>query len=148
MVPDLLLGRLRIGVQQFLPHQHHSRRPEPALKCAVRNESLLDGIELVAFGKALDRQDLRAIDQRRQIQAARYGHAIHQYGATAAQALATTFARSVKTKLTLQHLDQILVYSNVCAHLTAVQSKTDGAPTRPGHFTRSSFIPEGPVLAI
>src|SRR5437588_2566390 len=148
MVADLLLGRLRIGFQQFLTHQDHSWCTEPALKCTICDESLLDGIELATLGKALDSQDLSAVKERSEIQAAGHRHSIHQYGAAPAQTLATTFARSVKAELTLQHFDNIFVYSDIRAHPTAVQSKADGALTRSGHFIRSSFVAEGPVLIL
>src|ERR1700751_4384452 len=113
MMADLLLAGLRIGLQQFLTHQDHSWCTEPALKCTVCNESLLDGIELATLGKALDGQNLRALQERGEIQAAGDRHSIHQYRAASAQTLPTTLSRSVEAELALQHLDNIFVNSDI-----------------------------------
>src|SRR5260370_30603210 len=139
-MPNLLLARMRIGIQQFFSHQDHPRCAETALKCAVCNESLLNWMEFTALGKTLDRQDLRAINQRSEIEATGYCHSIHQHGAAPTQTLATTFARAIETKLALQHLDQVLVHGDVGAYLATIQGKADSAPVRVAHFIPS---PEG-----
>src|SRR5256885_3195561 len=126
-----------IGVQQSLGHQDHSRGAETALKCAVGNESLLDRMQLSVLCKSLNCQNLRAIDQRGEVQATRYSHPIHQYCAAPAQSLTTAFPSPIKSKLPLQHLHQIFVYGDVGPHLALIQGKADRASVRLAHFIHS-----------
>ena len=145
---DLLLSRVRVSIQQFLRHQDHPWRAETALKRTVGNESFLDRMYLTAIGESLYRQDLRAIDERSKIEAARYRHSIHQYRAASAQSLATAFARAIQAKLALQHLHQILMHRDVRAYLTAIKRETDGSSRVFAHLIRSSFTRQGPVFSL
>src|SRR4029453_16111591 len=45
-LPDLLLGRVRIAVEQGAGRHQHSRRTEAALQPVTLHEAALDGVEL------------------------------------------------------------------------------------------------------
>ena len=55
------LGRFRIVVQQIDGGHDHARRAVAALQPVFFPEPFLQGVQLVALGKALDSDDLRAI---------------------------------------------------------------------------------------
>src|SRR6266436_1170771 len=61
LVPDLLLGRLRIALDHLRGGHDHARRAEAALQAMLFPEAVLDRMELAVRGHALDGLDLRAL---------------------------------------------------------------------------------------
>src|SRR5215469_2766402 len=103
IVADLILARIGICREQLPRHQDKARRAKAALESAGLDEGLLHRIERLALLHGLDP---RAVDERREIEAARHGFAVDQHGAAAAQALAAAFARAEKVEALLQQLDE------------------------------------------
>ncbi len=55
--PDLFLTRTRVLAQQLMDGEDHSRRAKTALQGVMLDKSLLDGMEGVAWGEALNSRD-------------------------------------------------------------------------------------------
>src|SRR5215831_19309607 len=110
IVPDLLLVRIGMGVEQLCRHQHEARRAVSALEGAGLDEGLLHGaeIERLRIRERLDRPHLGAVDERGQVEAAGNGRAVHQHGAAAAQSLAAALARAHQIEFALQQLDEVV----------------------------------------
>src|SRR5579872_4078559 len=66
---NLVLGRVWIALDERRADQHHARGAETALQPVLRVEPLLDGVQLSAGCKPLDRGDLPAVDLGRQYRA-------------------------------------------------------------------------------
>src|SRR6266508_1573308 len=129
VVPDLILIRIGMRLQQLGRHQHEARRAVAALERAGLDEGLLHRIEGLR-ARVLERLDgahLGAVDEGRQIEAARHGRAVHQYGAAAAHALPAAFACAHKIELALQHLDEIVMRLVLGRDGLAVEGEADGA---------------------
>ena len=56
-ISDLLVGRVRVAVEQRAGGEHHARRAEPALEAVLLDEALLDGVERAVALEALDGAD-------------------------------------------------------------------------------------------
>ncbi len=76
-VADLLLGGVRVVVEQPAGGEHHPRRAEPALQAVAVHEALLDRIEHAVALHALDGVDRASVGHRRQHRAALHRHAVH-----------------------------------------------------------------------
>ncbi len=68
---------------------------------------------------------LGAVDERREIEAARHGRAVHQHGAAAAQALPAAFARADQIELALQQLDEVVMRLDLGRDRLAVEGEVD-----------------------
>src|SRR5215471_13488099 len=141
IVPDLLLVRVGMGVEQLRRHQHEARRAVSALEGAGLDEGFLHGIEIVRarVRERLDRRYLGAVDERGQVEAAGDGRAVHQHGAAPAQALAAALARAHQIEVALQQLDEVVMRLDLGRDLLAVEGEADRA--------RHSSSPSG-VLAL
>src|SRR5688572_21038237 len=122
---DLLFVGVGMLVEQLARHQHEARRTEPALEGARFDERLLDRIELFVV---FDGQHLRPFNQSAEIKAARYGGAVDEHGAAAAQPLAAAFARTEEAEFIAQHLHQSLVRRHLRGHRGAVQLEANLSP--------------------
>jgi hypothetical protein len=98
-MPDVLRGWLRITFQQFLRHQNKARRTKAALERTILNERLLDRMQFVLFGQALDSRYRSSIDKCSEVQAATHGQTIHEGRAAAAESLTTAFSRPEQTEI-------------------------------------------------
>src|SRR5438105_10329615 len=122
---DVVLARVRVLGQELARHQDEAGRAEAALERGALDERLLHFVERRA---ALDRLDLRAFGERREIKAAGHGDAVDEHRAAAAQPLAAAFARAVQAELLAQHFDQRLVRRDLRLDALAVQREADRAP--------------------
>jgi len=127
VVPYLVVGRVGIFIQQLARHQHEPRRAEAALEGARLDERFLDGVEFLALLHSLH---VRALGERREVQAAGHRGAIHEHGAAAAKPLSAAFARAIEAELLAQHLDQRLVWRDLRFDRFAIQAKLHGTPHR------------------
>src|SRR5262249_15725680 len=127
VVPNLLLVRIGMRLQQLRRHQHEARRAVRALEGAGLDEGFLHGIEieLVGVRERFDRPHLGAVDEGGQVEAAGDGHAVHQHGAAAAQALAAALARAHQIEFALQQLDEVVMRLDLGRDLLAVEGGAD-----------------------
>jgi len=103
---DLLIGRLRVRLEQLARHQHEPWRAKPALECTCVDECLLNVVEdAVAFY----RLDARAIGENGQIEARGYRSAVNEDRTAAAESLTATLARPEESESILQEFDQCRV---------------------------------------
>src|SRR4051794_14905431 len=114
-------------VQQLLRHQHEARRAEAALKRAGLDKRFLHRIEPAIGGEMLDRDNLGAIGERRQVQTARYRIPVDQYRAAAAQSLSAAFTRAEQVEMLAQYIDQAEMRRNGHLDGAAVQREADRA---------------------
>src|SRR5690349_15537898 len=124
-MPYLVFARIRMLVQELPGHEHEPRRAEAALEGRALDERLLHGVQL---GRALHRLHMRALGERRQVQAARHRGAVYEHRAAAAETLPAALARTIKAERFAQHLDERLVGRDLRFNHLAVQPKLDGAP--------------------
>src|SRR6516165_4334135 len=136
VVPDLILVRVGMGLQQLRRHQHETRRAVSALEGAGLDEGFLHGaeIERVRVRERLDGAHLGAVDERGQVEAAGNGRAVHQHGAAAAQSLAAALARAHQIEFALQQLDEVVMRLDLGRDLLAVEGEAD----RAGHSSSPS----------
>src|SRR5690242_17040305 len=87
LLADLVLRRVVVRVEQRLRRHQEAGRAEPALETVVVLERLLQRMQLVTIGEALDRLDPRAVDLTRERQAGACDNAVDEDGARAAHAL-------------------------------------------------------------
>src|SRR5262245_59912070 len=129
VVPDLILVRIGMRLQQLRRHQHEARRAVPALEGAGLDEGFLHGaeIERVRIRERLDGPHLGAVDEGGQVEAAGDGRAVHQHGAAAAQSLAAALARAHQIEFALQQLDEVVMRLDLGRDLLAVEGKADRA---------------------
>src|SRR3990170_8349197 len=60
-VPDLVIGRIGVALEQVDRGHDHARRAEPALEAVLLPECVLHRMELIAGGDAFDGPDAGAI---------------------------------------------------------------------------------------
>src|SRR6476661_3541071 len=65
-MPDLVVGRIRVVLEQVDRGHDHAGGAEPALEAVLLPERGLHGVQRVAVGEALDGQHLGAIGLNRQ----------------------------------------------------------------------------------
>src|SRR6478752_1455675 len=85
-VADLAVGRLGVPGEEVGRDHDHARRAEAALEAVLLPERLLQRMEAVAGGEALDRRDAAAVRLDREHRAALHGVAVDVDGAGAALA--------------------------------------------------------------
>src|SRR5439155_508004 len=105
IVPDGVVVRLGVLLEQLARHEDEPRRAEAALQAAAFDERFLHRVEPAA---GLDGRYFAALGERSEIQAAGHGVAIDEDRAAAAQALPAAFARAEEAECVLQNLDQRL----------------------------------------
>src|SRR5207248_9034090 len=93
---DLALARIRIALQQRLGGDQETRRANAALQSRELQEFLLERMQLVAIGDALDRADLAALRLGTEHQAGADDTAIESDGTGAAIAGAAAFLAAGK----------------------------------------------------
>jgi hypothetical protein len=93
-VPDLVLGRLGIALEELRRGHDHARRAEPALQPVLLPEGVLDRVQLAVLGHAFDRGDLRAVGLDGQHGAGLHRLAIQMDGAGAALARVAAHVRA------------------------------------------------------
>src|SRR5262249_4247240 len=135
VVPDLIIVRVRMLLEELARHQHEARRTEAALGRARFQERLLHRAQLAVDRKALDRRDRFACGECREIEAARDGGAVDEHGAAAAQPLRAAFASAVEIEPVAQKLDDRLMRRNRRGHLLAIEGEMDAA----GHVKYSEM---------
>src|SRR5580692_11621463 len=88
--------------------QNHSGSADAALCAAAIEKGLLQQLQAAVRGKALDRDDVRAIRLERGNEATIHEHSVDQNGAGAALALATAFFCSCQSKLMPKNIQKAL----------------------------------------
>src|SRR5262245_43067605 len=92
IMPDLVVVRIGMRVEQLRGHQQETRRAVTALESAGLDEGLLHRAEPVAGRERLYRGDLGAVDEGGEVEAAGHGLAVDQHRAASAHALAAALA--------------------------------------------------------
>jgi hypothetical protein len=105
-VPDLLLGRVGIALQEIGGGHDHPRRAVAALQAVVVPEGLLERVQLVAVGHALDGLDLGAVGLDGKHRAALHRVAVDVHRARAAVGGVTADVRAGQTQVVAQQMDQ------------------------------------------
>jgi hypothetical protein len=123
---DLIVGRLRMLVQQLGRHHDEAGGAVAALERARLDERLLHRTEPIRGIEAFDGRHLGAVDEQGEIETAGHRAAVHQHGAAAAQTLAAGLARAGEPELRLQQLDQVVVRLDIRRDRHAVEGETDG----------------------
>src|SRR5438067_1415217 len=70
VMPDLIVVRVRMRLEQLACHEHEPRRAEPALERAAFEKGLLNGSELSVGPEMLDRHHLGVVNERGEHEAA------------------------------------------------------------------------------
>jgi hypothetical protein len=119
---DLVFARVGMLVQQLARHQHEPGRAEAALEGTALDERLLYGIQSRS-AVVLDCDDVCALDERRQIEAAGDRLSIDEHRAATAQSLTAALARAEERELLLQQFDEIVVRRDLGRNRFAVERK-------------------------
>src|SRR5262249_34947576 len=106
---DLALGRVRIVVEQRLRRDQEARRADAALECCEFQEFLLERMQLVSVGDALDCADVAALGLGAQHQAGADDATVERHGAGAAIAGAAALLAAGEAEAVAQHVEQGLV---------------------------------------
>src|SRR5260370_37760207 len=101
-LPDLVLGRVRVLVQEVGGRHDETRRAVAALQAVLVPERLLDRVQLAVFGHALDRGQALALGLDRKHGAALDGFAVDQDRARAALARVAADTASGEPELVAQ----------------------------------------------
>src|SRR3954451_7936132 len=104
--PDLLVGGIRISVQECPRREDHARRAEPALQPVHLMEPLLDGVQAAVVLEAFDRGDLVALGGRGQHRARLRRLAVHQHDARPAVGGVAAPMRAGQAELVAQEVDE------------------------------------------
>src|SRR3954471_24431928 len=118
--PDLLVGGIRIAVQQCPRREDHPRRAEPALQPVHLMESLLHGVQAAVVLEAFDRGDLVALGGRRQHRARLRRLAVPQPHARPAVGGVVAPMRPGQPELVAQEVDEQQPRLDVAGVLLAV----------------------------
>src|SRR4051795_2390039 len=132
--PDLLVGGVRIAVQQCPRREDHPRRAEPALQPVHLMEPLLHGIQAAVVLEAFDRGDLVALGGRRQHRARLRRLAVHQHDARPAVGGVAAPVRAGQAELVAQEVDEQQPRLDVAGVLLAVDR--DGYAHDAAYFER------------
>src|SRR5919202_4503017 len=137
---DVVVGRMRVLLEQLAGHEHKAGCAEPALERGRGDESLLHRIEPLAIRETLDRAYVAAIGEARQVQAAGDGHTVDEHRAAATQALPAAFARTVQVEAALQDVQDGFGWTDQRVYGLAVEREPDGA-SKGGHWSIPSGAP-------
>ena len=105
-LPDLLLVRVRVLVEQPGRLHDHARRAEAALEAVLVPERLLERVERRAVGHALDRLDLGAVGLDGEHRARLGALAVDVDGARAAVAGVAADVRAGEAEVVAQEVDE------------------------------------------
>src|SRR4029077_6095649 len=97
---------MRIAYEKIYGSQNHAGRADAALRAAVSEESLLNGVKMRRIRKPFDRTDFRAIGLQRGYETAVDERAIDFHGASTAFTFAAAFFSSGKVGLLTQHIQE------------------------------------------
>src|SRR5665213_725205 len=121
-MPDLLIARVGIAIQDLLRRHDHARRAEAALQSVLIPEGFLDLVQLaVGGGHAFDGQDLGAIALDREDGAALDGLAVQLHCAGPAQ---RRLAADVRTGES-DHLAQVMNQEESGLYFVGIRSPVD-----------------------
>src|SRR5207248_4104622 len=126
-VADLLLGGLRVLVEQRAGGDDHPRRAEAALQAVLVPESLLDGMELAGLGDALDGGDLPALELHGEERAALDGLAVDEHRARSALARVAADVRARQTQHIAQEMHEEEPWLDLASEVGPVDVDADGA---------------------
>ena len=121
------------ALEQVGGRDDEARRAEAALDGARLDERLLDAVERVPAGEALDRDDLVAVGLRRQHEARADERAVEEHRARAALALLARVLRAGQAEPLAERVEQALARPDVGLARLAVDGERD-----PHASTRSS----------
>ncbi len=124
IVPDLVVVRIGMLLEQLARHQDEAGRAEAALGRAAFEEGLLHRDQLAVRGECSTVTTVLAVGEGREIETTRHRRAVDQHRAAAAQALRAAFARAEQVEALLQHFDEILVRRDLGADLLAVEGES------------------------
>src|SRR5919201_1563573 len=123
-VPDVLLARPRVRLEEIERRHQHPRRAEPALQAVVLAECLLERMELAVAHQAFDRDDLGAGRLHREHQARPRGFAVHEHRARAADAVLAAHVRAGQREIFAQEVDEQLTRLALSLARGAVHGET------------------------
>src|SRR5206468_1371622 len=112
-LPDLRLARVRIRVEERLGRHDLARGADAALKSAGVDERLLDGMESLVLGEALDGRDRAAVREDRQRDAGADHLAVEKNGARAADADAAPFLGAREPEIVPEAVEERAVGGNL-----------------------------------
>src|SRR5918995_323370 len=107
-MPDLLLARVRMLLEQAHCREHHARRAIAALEAVVDVEGLLNGMEPTVLRQALDRPHLVPVGLDGEDGARLDRLAVEEDGAGAARGRVAPDRRSGQAELLPQEVDEEL----------------------------------------
>ena len=126
--PDLLLGRVRVLLEQVDALHDHPRRAEPALQAVALAEGLLHGVQLTVLREPLDGGDLAAVGLDGEHVARLHAGAVEVHGARAAVAGVAADDGAGLAELLAQVLHEEHAGFDVVGDLVSVDGEAD-----PGH---------------
>src|SRR5262249_32845615 len=123
--PDLGVGRVGDGVEQRLGRDDLARGADATLKTAGVDERLLDGMQPLVRGEALDRGDLVADGADRQRDARADHLAVEQHRARPADADAAAFLRAREPEIVPEAIEERTVRGNLHRARRSVDGETN-----------------------
>ena len=120
-VPDLVLGRIVVLVEQTDGRHDHPGRAEAALQAVALPEPLLDRMKIAVLGQALDRGDGGSLGLDRQHRARLGADTVHQNRAGTAITALTTDVGTGQIEVLPKEMDQ----ERSCIHVAADASPVD-----------------------
>src|SRR5262249_33939046 len=124
-VADLGLGRVELPLEQGVAGHEESRRADAALEGGVLEEALLQGMERLALGQALDRFDPSPPDLAAQHEARAHEPAVQRDAAGAAVAGRAAFLAAGQVQGVAEHVQQRFFRFAEELHLVAVDRRFD-----------------------
>ena len=124
-IADLLVGRVRVAVQQRAGGEHHARRAEPALQPVLLVEALLHRVEHAVALEALDGRDLVVRGRRGEDRARLRRLAVHQHDARAAVRRVAAPVGAGEAEVVAQEVDEQQPRLDVAGVLLAVDGHRD-----------------------
>src|SRR5439155_9083063 len=118
---DVGVGRVRVLVEQGHGLHDLAGLAVTALGHVVVDPGLLDGVQLVTLGQALDRRDVLALDRAHGRDAHAVGHTVDVAGAGAAQPHATAVLQAVDIHAVPEDPQELLVVVGVDADRVAIE---------------------------
>ena len=123
IIPDLLLGGVRILIQQGNHRQNHTRCTEAALECKAVYKCLLDRVEQIALFHALNGNDFPALYFTGERCTGGNDLSVQKNSASAAVAIVTSLFHTGKAKFLTEHIHQRSVRLHCCGIFHAIDMK-------------------------
>src|SRR3989442_5548683 len=106
ILANFVIRRIGNFVEQRFDRKDKSRRAIGALQRALRHESFLNGVKVLAVPKSFQRQDLTSRGTNGKQEARTHRPAVKQHGTGSTSADAAAFAHDPEFKSVTQHLEK------------------------------------------